>query len=81
VVAAIAAACHPDALAGGSCEFLDHGRRDRLLACAFGHRLGAVGVGLGLVADSFQGGDALLQGRVIKVGDTAFDGVVKALEP
>ena len=46
-------------------------------------KCGAVGVGLGLglVADGFQAGDVLLQGRVIKVGDTAFDGVVKALEP
>ena len=79
--AAIAAAGYSDALAGGCHEFLDHGGRDRLLAHAFGHRLGAVGVGLGLVADGFQAGDALLQGRVVQVGNTAFDGVVEALEP
>ncbi len=46
-----------------------------------GHRLGAIGIGLGLVADGFQAGDALFQGRVIKVGNAAFDGVVEALEP
>ena len=39
--AAIAASVDPDALAGGPGEFLDHGGRDRLLARAFRHRLGA----------------------------------------
>ena len=72
--APVAAAADPDALAGGCCEFLDHGGRYRLLTRALGHRLGAVGVGLGLVAGGFQAGDALLQGRVVQVGNTAFDG-------
>ena len=79
--AAIAAAVDPDALAGGPGEFLDHGGRDRLLARAFRHRLGAVGVGLGLIADRLQAGDALLQRRVVQVGDADLDGVIEPLEP
>ncbi len=81
VFAAIAAAVDPDALAGGSGEFLDHGGRDRLLPRAFRHRLGAVGVGLGLIADCLQAGNALLQGRVVQVGDAGLDGVIEPLQP
>ena len=81
VFAAVAAAVHPDALAGRPGELLDHGGGDRLLPHAFRHRMGAVGVGLGLVAGGFQSGDALLQGRVVQISDAAFDGVVEALEP
>ncbi len=79
--AAIAAAVDPNALAGGSGEFLDHGGRDRLLPGAFRHRLGAVGVGLGLIANGLQAGDALLQGRVVQVRDAGLDGVIEPLEP
>jgi hypothetical protein len=68
------AAVDPDALAGGSREFLDHGGRDRLLARAFRQRLGAVGVSLGLIADGLEAGDALLQGRVIQVSDAGLEG-------
>jgi hypothetical protein len=50
----------PDALAGGPSEFLNHGGRDRLLPGAFRQRLGAVGIGLGLIAYRLQSGDALL---------------------
>ena len=42
---------------------------------------GAVGVGLGLIADGLEAGDAVLEGRVVQVGDAVFDGVVEALEP
>jgi hypothetical protein len=48
--AAIAAAVYPDALAGGPGELLHHGGRDRLVPHTLGHRLGAVGVDLGLIA-------------------------------
>jgi hypothetical protein len=51
MLAAIAAAVDPDALSGGSGEFLDHGGRDRLVTRALRQRLGAIGVGLGLIAD------------------------------
>ena len=51
MLASVAAAVDPDALAGRSGEFLDHRGRDRLLARTFRHRQGAVGVGLRLIAD------------------------------
>jgi hypothetical protein len=81
VFAPVAAAADPDARAGGFYEFLDHGGRYRLLAHAFGHRLGAADVGLGLVADGFQAGSSRLRGGVVKVGNADFDGVVEAPEP
>ena len=81
MVAPIAAAVDPDPLAGGSGEFLDHGGRDRLLARAVRHRLGAIGVGPGLVAEGLQAGDALPQRRVVQVGDAGLDGVIEPLEP
>jgi hypothetical protein len=81
VFAAIAASFDSDALAGTPGEFLDHRGRDRLLPRAFRHRLGAVGIGLGLIADRFQAHDALLQRRVFQAGDAALDGVVQPLEP
>jgi hypothetical protein len=81
VVAAIAAAVDPDTLAGRPGEFLDHGGGDRLLPGTFRHRLGAVGIGLGLIADRLQTGDALLQGRIVQIGDAGLDGVIQAFEP
>ena len=45
------------------------------------HRLGALGVGLGLIADGLQAGDAVLQRRVVQIGDAVLDGVVEPLEP
>jgi hypothetical protein len=61
VFAAIAAAVDPDALARGSGERLNDGGRDRLLPHTLCHRLGAVGVGPGLIAVALQAGDVLLQ--------------------
>ena len=66
--AAIAATVDPNALTGYQGEFLDHGGGDCLLPLAFRHRLGAIRVGLGLITDGFQAGNALLQGRVIQIG-------------
>jgi len=60
---------------------LDHGRRDSLLPRAFRRRLGAVGIGLGLIANALQAGDTVLQRRVVQIGDTVFDGVIEPLEP
>jgi len=58
---------------------LIHLAQSKLLACAFGQRLATGGVGL--VAACFQAGDALLQGRGVQVGNSAFYGVVEAFEP
>jgi len=81
VFAAIAAAVDPNALSGGLGEFLDHSGGDCLLPRTFRHRLGAVGVGLGLVAYRLQTGDAFLQGRVVQIGDASLDGVIEPLQP
>ncbi len=78
--AAIAAAVDPDALLGSRGEFLDHGGRNRLLPHTLGHRLGAVGVCLGLIADGLQAGDALLQRGVVQIGNSVFDCIEEALE-
>jgi hypothetical protein len=43
--------------------------------------LGAGGIGLGLIADRFQAGDALLQGRVVQIRDPGLDGVIEPLQP
>jgi hypothetical protein len=75
------AAVDPEALTGGCSEFLDHGGRDRPLARALSHRVGAIGVGLGLVADGVQADDALLERRIVQVGDAGLDGVIEPLQP
>lgn len=79
--AAIAAAVDPNALAGGSGEFLDHGGRDRLLPHTLGHRMGAVGVGLGLIADRLKADDAFLERRIVQIGDAGLDCVIEPLQP
>ena len=81
VVAAIAAAVDPDPLACGPGESLDH---CGVIACwldAFQHRGGALGVGLRLVADRLEACDALLQRRVVEIGDAGLDGVIEPLQP
>ena len=81
MVAAIAATVNPHPLAGGAGEFFDHGRRDRLLPRAFRHRLGTFGVGLRLIADGLEASYAILERRVVQIGDAGLDGVIKPLEP
>ncbi len=76
VVASVAAALDPDPLPRGPGELLDHRGRDRLLPCALRHRLGTLGVYLGLIADCLQASDALLQRRIVQVGDAGFGGFV-----
>ena len=44
------------------------------------HGLGALGVGLRLIADGLEAVDAVLERRVVQVGDARLDGVVEALE-
>ena len=67
--------------AGGAGELLDHAGRDNLLSRTFRHHLGAVGVGMGLIADALQASDTVLQRRVVQINDTVFDGVIEPLEP
>nr|WP_245427392.1 hypothetical protein [Roseiarcus fermentans] len=81
MVPAIAAAVDPDPLACRPGEPLYHLRRDRLLARRLQHRGGTRGVGLRLVADRLQARNALLQRRVVQIGDAGLDGVIEPLEP
>ena len=62
MVAAIAAAVEPEALAGGFGKGADHLRGDRLGAGVVEHGLAALGVGLGLVPDGLEAVDAILEG-------------------
>ena len=75
--APVAATVDPDALSGCHGEFLDHGGGDCLLPHGLGHRLGAVSVGAGLIADALQAGDALLQRRVAQVSYAGLDRVIE----
>ena len=77
----MAAVVDPDVLTGRPVECLDHGGRNRLLPHTLGHRLGTVGIGLGLIANRLQTGDALLERRVAQIGDAGFDGVIESLQP
>jgi hypothetical protein len=61
-------------------EGAHHLRGNGLAAGVLKHGLGAHGIGLRLIADSFQAVDAVLKRRVVQVGDARLDGVVEALE-
>ena len=79
VIAAIAAGRGPHALAGLP------GKRFERLRCdarpdPFKRTLGALFVGVGLIADGLQFRNAALQHRVSKIGDAILDGVVEPLE-
>ncbi|MCL4065191.1 hypothetical protein M3484_01195 [Pseudomonas sp. GX19020] len=43
-------------------------------------RLSPVGIGSRLIADDLEAGDALLERRVVEIGDAGLDGVIGALE-
>ncbi len=45
-----------------------------------GPSLSALGVGLGLIADGLQAGDALLHRRVVQVSDPGLDGIIERFE-
>ena len=81
MVAAIAAASDPYPLASGRGELPHYGERDGLLADAFEGSSRSLGFGLRLVTDRFEAGDAVLERRVVQLGDAALAGVVKTLEP
>jgi hypothetical protein len=61
-------------------EGAHHLRGDGLAAGVLKHGLGALGIGLRLIADGFQAIDAVLERRVVQVGNARLDGVVEALE-
>jgi hypothetical protein len=62
-----------------------HGPRSPFAALAdlsaFEHGGRSFRLGLRLIADRFEAGDAVLERRVVQIGNAAFDGVVKPLEP
>ncbi|MBB6254857.1 hypothetical protein [Nitrospirillum iridis] len=80
MVAAIAAAFKADMPPRGFGEVAYHLRGNGLVAGVFKHGLGALGIGLRLIADDLQAVDAVLKRRVVQVGDARLDGVVEALE-
>ena len=80
MVTAIAAAFKADMPPRGFGEGAHHLRGNGLAAGVLKHGLGALGIGLRLIADGLQAVDAILERRVVQVGDARLDGVVKALE-
>ena len=44
------------------------------------HRPGALGAGLSVIADGLEAVDAVLERRIVQIGDARFDGVIEALE-
>jgi len=81
MVAAVVAAGNPYPLAGRSSELPHHGRRDDLAAIAFEEGGRPLGLGLCLIADRFEAGEAILERRVVQIGHAAFNGIVKTFEP
>ena len=79
MIAAVAAAIGPYALAGGPGKRLERFRGDRRSA-AFNRVLGPLCVKAGLVARRFEFGDTVLQHRVGEIGDAVLDGVVEPLK-
>ncbi len=80
MVSAIAAAFEADTLTCSFDEFAQHLRRDGLAPGVLEHGLGAFGVSLGLIADSFEAVDAVLQRWVVQIGDAGLYGVVEPPE-
>ncbi|WP_246722668.1 hypothetical protein [Aureimonas sp. OT7] len=80
VIPPIAAFRAPDSLARVSGKSLDHRRADSIVAGAVEKGLRTVGIGLRLIADHLETGDALLKRRVVQIGDARLDGVVEPLE-
>lgn len=80
MVAAIAPAFYADTLTCSFGEFAQHLRRDGLAPGVLEHRLAAFGVRLGLIADGFKAKDAVLQRRVVQIGDACLFGVIKPPE-
>ena len=80
MVTAIATPFKADMPPRGFGEGADHLRGDGLGSRVVEHGLGALGIGLRLIADGLEAVDTVLERRVVQVGDTRLDGVVEALE-
>ena len=81
MVPAVAAAVDLNPLTGDCSELPDHGRCDGLLPDAFDCGCRPLGFGLRLIADRFTAGDAVLERRVVQIGDTAFNRITEPFEP
>ncbi|WP_232313903.1 hypothetical protein [Sphingobium sp. TCM1] len=80
MVATVAAAFQVDALPRCRRELAEHHGCDRLLGRALQQRRCALGIRPCLVPGRLQPIDAILQSRVVKIGDSALDGVVESLQ-
>jgi hypothetical protein len=60
-------------------EGAHHLRSNGIVAGVFKHGLGALGIGLRLIADGLQAVDTVLKRRIVQVGDARLDGVIEAL--
>ncbi|WP_029312248.1 MULTISPECIES: hypothetical protein [Acidiphilium] len=80
MVAAIATPFKADTPPCDFGEVAHHLRGNGLAAGVLKHGLGALGIGLRLIADGLQAVDAVLERRVVQVGDARLDGVVEAFE-
>jgi hypothetical protein len=80
MVAAVAAAFQPDALAGGASEGFDHLGADSLIAGVVERCLGAFRVHAGLFPNPLEASDALFQAGSVEVGNAGLDGVKEPIE-
>ncbi|MGQ3671105.1 hypothetical protein ACT6QG_01760 [Xanthobacter sp. TB0136] len=80
MVATIAAAFQSNTLTGGCGELAQHLRRHRLLSCVLEHGLRTLGISFGLIADGLEAVDTIFQRRVVQIGNTCLDGVIKPFE-
>jgi hypothetical protein len=80
MVAAITTTLKADMPPRGFGQGAHHLRGNGLAAGVLKHGLGALGIGLRLIADGLEAVDAVLERRVVQVGDARLDGVVEALE-
>ncbi|MDX8359077.1 hypothetical protein [Sphingopyxis terrae] len=79
LLAVIAAALDPHPLACGSRKLRQHVGRERLLARSTEGGSHALGVGPSLIARCLERRDALLEVRVIHIGNAVLDSVKEAL--
>ena len=81
VIPPIAAPFEPHPIAGSTGECVEHIGRDRLIARAIERQLNALRIGGCLIPDGLQSCHALLQRRIIQIGQAGFDSVIEAIEP
>ncbi|MGB3866950.1 MAG: hypothetical protein WBA29_15115 [Xanthobacteraceae bacterium] len=81
VIPPIAAALEAQPGAGGVGKVVDHVEADGLTAGAVERRLGSLGVGLGLIPNRLEAGDALFRHPVVLIDHTGLDGVKEPVDP